>query len=202
MIPKILTFALQMVGALWMFLAGGYAIWEYDRAPAGWPNYQVKCCLVVRFTFHMPWAGAVTAANAKYAGLVDKNEAAARHAAQVAQRQGQVTQQAQARAVAVETQIRWRTRTIIQEAPLVLTPDTDRRYPLPVGFVRLYDASLLGRDLSAIPDPAGRPDDAPSGIAPSAAGAVVAGNNGECLADRARLIGLQQWIRDEAAAAR
>lgn len=42
MFARLLTFALQMVGVLWMFIAGGWAVYHYDRLPHGWPNYRVN----------------------------------------------------------------------------------------------------------------------------------------------------------------
>jgi len=110
-----------------------------------------------------------------------------------------ITQATGERSSAAVTQIRYVTRTQIEKVPVYVTAETDRRYPLPWGAVRLYDASVLGLDPSALPNPAGEPDDAPSTVAASAFATVATGNNGQCLEDRQRLIDLQQWVRDEAA---
>jgi hypothetical protein len=87
------------------------------------------------------------------------------------------------------------TRTLIQKVPIYVSATTDARYPLPLGFVRLHDAAAAGDDLSAsAPGPDGS-DDAASGVAASAAAAVIVGNYGLCRADQARLAELQAWAR-------
>jgi hypothetical protein len=50
-------------GATALFWAG----LGYDRLPSGWPNYQVRCCVLVNFALHAPGAGAVSAANVRAA---------------------------------------------------------------------------------------------------------------------------------------
>lgn len=94
--------------------------------------------------------------------------------------------------------IRTLTRTHIKEVPVYVTAETDRRFPLPVGFVRLHDAAALGVDVSAVPDPAGRADGAASTVAPSDAAQTIAGNYGECRAVEERLAQLQTWVADTA----
>jgi hypothetical protein len=65
--------------------------------------------------------------------------------------------------------------------------------------VRLYNASGRGAPLSAVPDPAGRADDAASGLLPSAFAAIAADNNGACNETREQLTALQAWVRAQAA---
>jgi hypothetical protein len=64
-----------------------------------------------------------------------------------------------------------------------------------LGFVRLHDAAVAGDDLSAAAPGSVGPDDAASGVAASAAAAVIVGNYGACHADQARLAALQAWAR-------
>lgn len=87
------------------------------------------------------------------------------------------------------------------EVPRLVTPETDARYPLPVGFVRLHDASAAGVPPARVPDPAGRADDAASGIAASEAATVIDLNYEACRDHAARLIGWQSWWRGQSAAA-
>jgi hypothetical protein len=50
-----------LVGVFWMAIAGAWGLYAYERLPVGWPNREIRCCLVVRVTLHAPWAGAVSA---------------------------------------------------------------------------------------------------------------------------------------------
>lgn len=103
------------------------------------------------------------------------------------------------RYVAGAARIRTVTHTIVQEVPHVVTVEVDRAYGgLPVGLVRLYNASGRGVLLSSVPDPAGRADDAASGLLPSAFAAVAADNNGAANACREQLSALQDWVRAQA----
>ncbi len=102
---------------------------------------------------------------------------------------------------AAQAQIRDQAAELQKEIPLALPPSTDRAYPLPVGLVRVFDASILGLPLSAVPDDAGRADDAPSPVTDSEAASVFADNNKECLVDRERLVRLQDTWTALAAAA-
>lgn len=85
------------------------------------------------------------------------------------------------------------TRTLIQKVPVYVAPETDRRFPLPVGFVRVHDAAVSGAE--PLPDPAGRADGSASDVAASEAAGVVAANYGDCRADQAKLSALQDWNR-------
>jgi len=123
--------------------------------------------------------------------------AAARSAVAVVQRQAAVSQQVAVASQQAQDHVRTVTRTLIQKVPAYVSPTTDARYPLPWGFVRLHDAAVAGVDLSAAAPGPGGPDDAPSGIAASAAAAVIVANYGDCHADQARLAALQAWARGE-----
>lgn len=129
-------------------------------------------------------------------------EAAARaKAAEVARTQAQVTKAAGEAYTAATGRIQTVTRTITKEIPVYVTPTTDARFPLPVGFVRVSDAAALGLDVSAIPLPSGATDDSASTLTASHAAAVIAGNYGACRANAAELAALQGWVADEAKAA-
>jgi hypothetical protein len=98
-----------------------------------------------------------------------------------------------------QVEIRTVTKTLIREVPIYVTAETDRSYPVPVGLVRLHDAAALGLP-AALPDPAGRADDAPSGVAASTLGETVADNYGTCRANAAQLDALEEWVRQQQAA--
>ena len=84
------------------------------------------------------------------------------------------------------------TMTLQQEIPRYVTPDTDRAFPLPVGFVRVHDAAAAGVPLLPA---AGDSDAAPSGVAASAALGVIAGNYGVCHEATEQLNALQDWVK-------
>lgn len=93
-----------------------------------------------------------------------------------------------------QVEIRWRTKTLIERIPDHVTPEIDRRYPLPGGLVRLYDAAVLGVRPTDLDPAAYGPDDAPSDVEASAAATILTANEGACQADRARLSDLQAWV--------
>lgn len=130
-------------------------------------------------------------------------EAAARaKAAQVAKTQAQVTKAATQAYTVTAGHIQTITRTIVKNVPTYITPATDTRYPLPVGFVRVSDAAALGLDVSAIPLPAGQSDDSPSTVTASHAATIIAGNYGGCRANAAQLAALEGWVTQEGLASK
>lgn len=118
----------------------------------------------------------------------------------VTRAQGAVSTAAAAKDATTQTDIRWRTKTIVHEVPTYVTPEIDARYLVPVGLERVHDAAALGRPISGLPDAAGRPDDAASNFTASQLGERIAANYGECIADQARLTQLQAWIMAQSAA--
>ena len=121
------------------------------------------------------------------------------HSAQTAvrtvQRQSAANQAIAVRDQRAQDQVRTVTRRLIEKVPVYVTPQIDRAFPLPWGFVRLHDAAVRGDDLSAAPTGSAEPDDAASDVTASRAAAVIAGNYGDCRADRERLADLQAWAK-------
>src|SRR5690606_18513603 len=74
------------------------------------------------------------------------------------------------------------TTTLVREVPILVPPEVDARFPVPVGVVRMHDAAATGADLSAVPDAAGRADGAPSDVVASELASVIAENYGTCRA--------------------
>lgn len=118
----------------------------------------------------------------------------------VTAKQGDVNTQAAAKDAQVQTQIKYVTRTIIKEVPRVLPPETDARFPLSNGFVRLHDAAAQGRELPDVSQSPGGTDGQASAVAESAAAKTIVANYGECLADQQRLSAAQDWINAQAKA--
>jgi hypothetical protein len=120
---------------------------------------------------------------------------AAQAAVRVTQRQAAASEAIAVRDQQAEDRVRTVTRRLIERVPVYVTPQTDRDFPLPWGFVRVHDAAIGGDDLSAAAPGAGQPDDAASDVAASEAAAVIAGNYGDCRVDRQRLADLQAWAK-------
>lgn len=118
--------------------------------------------------------------------LVGANAAAEHQARQEA---------ASAKAVRLLASAGARQRTIYsvieKEVPRLVAQDVVDRCPVPVGFVRLHDAAAQG--MPTLPDPAGRPDDAASGLGLDTVAGAVVGNYETCNAIRVQLSALQAW---------
>lgn len=91
-----------------------------------------------------------------------------------------------------KTEIQYVSRTIIQKVPEYVTSDADARCVVPLGFVRLHDASATGNP----PAPAapGEPNDADSGLALSQVVPVIADNYAYTRTLEAQVIGWQTWF--------
>lgn len=177
-----------VVGALWLGIAGAWGMYELDRRPFGSPpliHFKV-------LFWSVNWPGDSLAARSQ--ALVAAEKALAAHVAAVQAQQASVTTQAAQKERAAQVQIRTLTRYIIKEIPSALPPAVDRAFPLPNGFVRLYNLSI---GATSLPDATTGPDDAASPIPISAAAGVIVPNNRECVTDRERLTALQDWITGE-----
>lgn len=129
----------------------------------------------------------------------DKAEAKAVADALKKERAGRaVTDKVEAKVVAERVRIQTVVQTHIREVPKYVTVQADARCVLPVGFVRLHDAAALGVPVEAVPDPAGRADDAPADVKCSDVAEVVAVNYGAYQTVRAQVVGWQDWARTEA----
>lgn len=81
-------------------------------------------------------------------------------------------------------------KTIIKEVPVYVSKASDAACIVPVGFERLHDAA--GANVPPVPDPAGRSNDAPSGIPLS----TVADNYEAGHLNAEQLKALQEWARE------
>ncbi len=168
-------------------------------ALAGWKGYVAVLMVGLSIggagTWQVrDWMAAEAAAKQARADLRGAIEVGRRTqvAAGITQDVGQAVEAAR-----VETRIVY--RTITERIPVYVTPEIDRDYPVPVGFVRLHDAAAAG-SAPALPDGSGEPADAPSGIPLSAVAATVFPNYADCADDRARLKGWQDWYAEQRAA--
>ena len=88
-----------------------------------------------------------------------------------------------------------RTRTIIREVPVYVTPVAEAGCTITDGFVRVHDAAAQG----VIPDPSRNPDAPAPGVALSTVAETVADNYGTAHEIAAQLKALQDWIRAQQA---
>lgn len=99
----------------------------------------------------------------------------------------------------VQERVRVVYRTITRKVPVHVTPEIDRRYPLPCGFIRVLDAAAARVDPDRVSCGPGVPDDAPSDVTASEAGSNIAGNYGDATANAEQLRALQSWVREQEA---
>ena len=166
---------------------------------AGWKGYAAAAALSLAVGFGGGWKARDLIADAADAERAKAELRAAKVTAKRVAVADRITADVGRKAEDRQVEIRTVTQTLIREVPIYVTAETDRRYLVPVGLVRLHDAAALGLP-SALPDPTGRADDAPSAVAASTFGSTVADNYGTCRADQARLGDLQEWVRQQAAA--
>jgi hypothetical protein len=112
----------------------------------------------------------------------------------------QASQQAASEHQLAAERVRTLYRTIEREIPAHVTAETNARFPVPVGFVRVHDAAALGLPVAEVHDPAGRADGAASEVAASEAAGVVVWNYEACADNAERLSAWQAWWRGQTAA--
>lgn len=177
-----------LIGGAVAFVCATALFWAgllFEHRPAGWPDLKLGL-------FHLrlpdgPWA--------RLAAMQRAAAAAEVHNRQVALQRAQVSRDAATAEAKAQARIRIVYRTLRAEIPTYVTPETDRRFALPVGLVRLHDAAARGVEMSRVPDPSGQPDGAASGVQPSDLANAVIENYGACRADAEQLAALQDWIR-------
>lgn len=108
-----------------------------------------------------------------------------------------ITESVGARTEAAQARTRIVYRDIIREVPVYVSPETDRRYPLPVGFVRVLDAAA---GQTTVPDGPRQSDDDPSAVTASVAAGVLTDWAGMYYACRAQVVGWNDWHAEQAKA--
>lgn len=87
-------------------------------------------------------------------------------------------------------------RRLLREIVAHVTPETDARYPLACGLVRLHDAAALGLEPATVAACAGQPDDAAAPARASDLAAILVANYSTCRADQERVRGWQKFYED------
>lgn len=111
----------------------------------------------------------------------------------------EITRKNDVAAAEARQKIVYRTQTLIQKVPEYVTHETDLRFPLPCGFVRLHNAAAGGVDAAAVPLPAGKADGDKCDVAASTAAGIIVGNYGLALSWKAERDGWWAWYDQQKA---
>lgn len=88
----------------------------------------------------------------------------------------------------------------LRRTPIYVSPETDARFPLPCGFVRLHNAAVAGgADPSTIPLPAGATDASQCDVKASAAIGIIQDNYALALGWKAERDSWWDWYAQQAA---
>lgn len=143
---------------------------------------------------------AVKSANATAAAVQNEAKRAMAHQAEA----DAITEGVDLSAVQAQTKIITNTVTLTREVPVYVTPQTDNRFPLPCGFIRLHDAAAAGADLAAdpaaFPNPAGKSDADACEIAASQAAGIIAANYGLARQWLNEVTAWRQWYTEQSGA--
>lgn len=183
----LLASTISAFALFWLGLAAG--IWLVGYAPVHWPNYHARLWLV-HFTVGLPKpvgdGAALAALQAQEAAIGKRSVIVQTRYVHVGQAVGAQLAQSQAKAARVNRGL----HTYINQ---VLTDSRQSGFSLTVGVVRVFNAAAAGSELSTVADPAGRADDAPSGISAADAASVFADDGKACLDWRDREAAWRAW---------
>lgn len=168
-------------------------------ALAGWKGYALTgaACLIVGTSsgYYLRDLQAKADQNATLKAAVKAGPKVVARTAKAAD----ITATVSARTEVAQEKTRVVYRDIIREVPVYVSAETDRRYPLPVGFVRLLDRAAGGPE-AALPDGPRQSDDDPSEVAASHAGSVLVDWAGLYYACRQQVVGWNDWYAEQKAA--
>lgn len=85
------------------------------------------------------------------------------------------------------------TRNFLRNLSQHVTPEIDRKYPVPCVVVRMHDAAVAGVEPPGVPDTACGADGATAHVTASQLIAIVVSNYGEAHANEVELKGWQDW---------
>ena len=157
-----------------------------------WKPLLVSCAIGALIGSAGTWrVRDMMAAESKLAAERANTKAAVRVIAKT-DKAAKITATVSAKTEAAQARTRIIYRDIIREVPVYVTPETDRRYPLPVGFVRVLDRAARGPE-AALADAAGEFDDRPSDVAASDAAGTLVDWAGAYYACRTQVTGLLDW---------
>lgn len=124
-------------------------------------------------------------------------EKAQKHVAKVEAKSAEITKDVGETLVKTQTEIRWRTRTQLQEVVRYVPVESDRACIVNVGALRLHDHAFAG--LPGLPGPAGGSVEADSGVSLSALIADDVAFAGTAYDWRAEALAWRSWYPRQAA---
>ncbi len=160
------------------------AILEFCSSPPGsWIAAALGLVLGFWWWGHQQYAAGVSDTKAKNAKIVE----------QIIERSNKITLDVEMNFEMARLTNNEATQRRLADVDTHITPAVDGDYPVPCGFVRVFNDANHG----PIPDPAACPDGAASDIALSAVGKVETVNAGQYDNISSQLSALQDWIRQQ-----
>jgi hypothetical protein len=170
------------------------AIWSFLKSPIG--RWVCLAILVGGMLFAVRAEGYKAGEGAEKAAEAKRVAKAVQHVAKVEKAATAISADVGQKLDTRKVEIRTVTQTLTKEVPYAV-PSDPTRGSLSVGFVRLHDAAILG--VPRVPDPAGRPDAAPSGYADAQLAETDIANAGACLSNAETVIAWQDYWSRQAA---
>jgi hypothetical protein len=100
---------------------------------------------------------------------------------------------------AADQQIMYVTQTVLKEIPIHVTAETDRKYPVPYGTIRVLDAEVLGVDPNSLALPSGAGDGDTAPVANSVLAGTTTTNYATCKRALNDLANWQTWYTEQKA---
>lgn len=144
--------------------AWGSGLWHFLKTPTG--RYLAAALVVMAALFLVRAEGYRAGVKHEVAAQAERVKAAQKHVAKVEAKSAEITKAVGDELIKTQTEIRWRTRTQLQEVVRYVPVESDRACIVGVGALRLHDHALAG--LPGLPEPAGGPVEADSGVPLSA----------------------------------
>lgn len=108
-----------------------------------------------------------------------------------------ITQALETKSLLAQQKIETKIVTLTEKVPYYVTPETDKRYPLPLGFCELHDAAAGGTDPSSDSLTTALAHDTPCTVTASEAISVIIQNYGQYNKVAEQLADLQGWALEE-----
>lgn len=192
MFTKVLGVFVGLVGVFWLALAGGGAVWWWDRRPQ-----PIVIHTPIPFvSFKLPESLGEQLADYRAADLRAQRRVLVVHGAQV-----KLNDDIQAGLQKAQDHVRVVTRIIRYKVPVYVAAQDDARCTINTGFVRVFNAAAAGRPLPDVPGRAGRDAlDAPSGVSLSAVADATVTNDAAFYTLRNEVTGWRDWYAGQKAA--
>lgn len=179
-----------MIGAV---IWGAGKLWSFAKSPLGRRAFLLVAVAVAFWGYgELRFRAGVAHEKAAQAERVKKAKA---HVVKVEAKGQAITTDVAGKLADRKTEIRTITQTLTKEVVRYVPVESDRACVVPAGFVRLHDAAARG---AVLPEPAGGPLDADSGLALSTVAETVVANYGSAHELAAEVIAWREWYARQA----